>query len=198
MSERSKSIFGNVLPEKVHKKAIRSRRKYTKKFVDDSRENYPVHIRDNPVLGEALGVKDIRLEGEGGADFDLERGIIVGNIRMGFGHYRISMAMASAAKALGYQPYWLDLNSFPQTTCTKVISAQNDLYSLGSRLSKNPIFNKLVWEPLNYEGFRALSYNATDQENARLMATVYRNIPKEIPVVGTHVWPAQAAIHAGM
>ncbi|MCR4732089.1 MAG: hypothetical protein K5819_02595 [Lachnospiraceae bacterium] len=198
MSERSKSIFGNVLPEKVHKKAIRSRRKYTKKFGDDSRENYPVHIRDNPVLGEALGVKDIRLEGEGGADFDLERGIIVGNIRMGFGHYRISMAMASAAKALGYQPYWLDLNSFPQTTCTKVISAQNDLYSLGSRLSKNPIFNKLVWEPLNYEGFRALSYNATDQENARLMATVYRNIPREIPVVGTHVWPAQAAIHAGM
>lgn len=30
------------------------------------------------------------------------------------------------------------------------------------------------------------------------MAPVYRNIPKDIPVVGTHVWPAQAAIHAGM
>jgi hypothetical protein len=117
---------------------------------------------------------------------------------MGFGHYRISMAMASAAKALGYTPYWLDLNSFPQTTCTKVISAQNDLYSLGSRWSKNPIFNKLVWEPMNYEGFRALSYNAADQKNAELMAPVYRNIPKDIPVIGTHVWPAQSAIHAGM
>jgi hypothetical protein len=30
------------------------------------------------------------------------------------------------------------------------------------------------------------------------MAPVYKNIPKDIPVVGTHVWPAQAAIHAGM
>ena len=63
---------------------------------------------------------------------------------------------------------------------------------------KNPIFNKLVWEPLNYEGFRALSYNASDQKNAELMAPVYRNIPKDIPVIGTHVWPAQSAIHAGM
>ena len=117
---------------------------------------------------------------------------------MGFGHYRISMAMASAAKAMGYTPYWMDLNSYGETTCTKVISAQNDLYSLGSRLSKNPIFNKLVWEPMNYEGFRALSYNAADQKNAELMAPVFRNIPKDIPVIGTHVWPSQAAVHAGM
>lgn len=61
--------------------------------------------------------------------FDTEKGIIVGNIRMGFGHYRISMAIASAAHSMGYVPYWMDLNSYPQTTCTKVIGAQNDLYS---------------------------------------------------------------------
>ncbi len=107
--------------------------------------------------------------------------------------------MASAAHALGYKPYWMDLNSFRDTTCTKVIGAQNDLYSLGSRLSqKSRLFNKLVWEPLNYEGFRQLAYNAADQKNAELMAPVFRNIPKELPVIGTHVWPAQAALHAGM
>jgi methionyl aminopeptidase len=62
--------------------------------------------------------------------------------------------MASAARALGYTPYWMDLNSYKDTTCTKVIGAQNDLYSLGSRLSqKIKLFNKIVWEPLNYEGF---------------------------------------------
>ena len=131
--------------------------------------------------------------------FDREKGIIVGNIRMGFGHYRISMAIASAAHALGYTPYWMDLNSYPDTTCTKVISAQNDLYSMGSRISqKSKAFNKAVWEPLNYEGFRKLSYNASDQKNAELMAPVFRNIPKDIPLVGTHVWPAQAALHGGM
>ena len=77
--------------------------------------------------------------------------------------------------------------------------AQNDLYSMGSRLSqKSRLFNRLVWEPMNYEGFRKLTYNAADQKNAELMAPVYANIPKDIPVVATHVWPAQAALHAGM
>ena len=131
--------------------------------------------------------------------FDLEKGIIVGNIRMGFGHYRISMAIASAAHSMGYTPYWMDLNSYPETTCTKVISAQNDLYSMGSRISqKSRLFNKIVWEPMNYEGFRQLSYNASDQANAELMAPVFKNVPKELPLVATHVWPAQAALHAGM
>ena len=199
MEEKSKVIFGNVMSEKTYKSAVKSKKKYAKKFGDDSQVNYPVVIEKNEHIGDSLGVQDILLkDGTSSLEFDHEKGIIVGNIRMGFGHYRISMAMASAAKSMGYTPYWLDLNSYPQTTCTKVIGAQNDLYSLGSRLSKNKLFNKLVWEPMNYEGFRALSYNASDQKNAELMVPVYRNIPKDIPVIGTHVWPAQAAIHAGM
>lgn len=204
MNEKSREIFGNKMPERVYKKAVASKRKFAKKFGDDSNVNYPVALIKNAHIGEELGVVDIRV-GEGakgisdGLSFDTEKGIIVGNIRMGFGHYRISMAIASAAHAMGYTPYWMDLNSYPDTTCTKVISAQNDLYSLGSRLSsKSRLFNRLVWEPMNYEGFRKLSYNASDQKNAELMAPVYRNVPKEIPVVATHVWPAQAAVHAGM
>lgn len=199
MNEKSKVIFGNELSDKVYKKALKSKKKYIKKFGDDSNADYKIAIKDNEYIGKSLGVKNILLSDEkGDYDFDTEKGIIVGNIRMGFGHYRISMAMASCAKHLGYTPYWMDLNSYKQTTCTKVIGAQNDLYSLGSRLSKNPIFNKLVWEPMNYEGFRALSYNSADQKNAELMAPVYKNVPKDIPVIATHVWPAQAAIHAGM
>ena len=200
MEDKSSVIFGNVLSESAVRKAEKSKAKYARKYGDDSGADYPVKLVKNAVLYEPLGVTDIRVaEGAGEAEFDRDRGLIVGNIRMGFGHYRISIAMASAAHALGYVPYWMDLNSFPETTCTKVIGAQNDLYSLGSRLSqKSRLFNRLVWEPLNYEGFRKLSYNASDQKNAELMAPVFRNIPKEIPVIGTHVWPAQAAIHAGM
>ncbi len=206
MADRSREIFGNRMSNKVYNKAVKTKAKNARKFGDDSNVDYKLSIQKNPYIGDSLGVYNVyvgkdSLKGEGVTDetgFDREKGIIVGNIRMGFGHYRISMAMASAAKALGYTPYWMDLNGFPDTTCTKVISAQNDLYSLGSRLSKNPIFNRLVWEPLNYEGFRALSYNASDQKNAELMATVYKKVPKDIPVIGTHVWPAQAAVHAGM
>ena len=198
--DRSKTIFGNVISDRDYRKALRSKAGYARRFGDDSVADYPAKLVKNPVLFPPLGVMDLRVaEGEGDVPFDREKGIIVGNIRMGFGHYRISIAMASTAHAMGYTPYWMDLNSFPETTCTKVISAQNDLYSLGSRLSqKSRLFNALVWEPINYEGFRQLSYNASDQKNAELMATVYKSVPRDIPVIGTHVWPAQAALHAGM
>ena len=200
--EKSKVIFGNQMSDSVYNKAVKSKKKFANKFGDDSAVDYKITLKTNEHIGEELGVVDVLIpEGatENVGEFDTEKGIIVGNIRMGFGHYRISMAIASAAKALGYTPYWMDLNSYKQTTCTKVISSQNDLYSLGSRISgKSKLFNKFVWEPVNYEGFRKLSYNAADQKNAELMAPVYKNVPKNIPVVATHVWPAQAAIHAGM
>ena len=200
MQDKSKIIFGNVISDADYRKALKSKAKFARKFGDDAQAPHPAAVMENPHIGDLLGVKDIRIQdGPGDAPFDTEKGVIVGNIRMGFGHYRISMAMASAAHALGYQPYWMDLNSYPDTTCTKVISAQNDLYSLGSRISqKSRLFNRFVWEPMNYEGFRKLSYNASDQKNAELMAPVFQNVPKGIPVIGTHVWPAQAAIHAGM
>lgn len=211
MSDKAKIIFGNIIDNTSYKKACKSKKKYIKKFGDDSKKDYPVKIQKNAFIGDLLGVKNVLVGSPESnahykadldfdqAGFDVKKGIIVGNIRMGFGHYRISMAIASAAKSMGFTPYWMDLNSYKETSCTKVISAQNDLYSLGSRLSsKSRLFNRLVWEPLNYEGFRKLSYNAGDQKNAELMASVFKNIPKEIPVVGTHVWPAQAAVHAGM
>ena len=204
MTDKSSVIFGNKMTDSTIKKAARSKKKFIKKFGDDSNADYKAWTEKNPAIGDLLGVYNVCLSEDGkpaGGEgtFDTEKGIIVGNIRMGFGHYRISMAMASCARALGYIPYWMDLNGYPHTTCTKVISSQNDLYSLGSRLStKSRLFNKIVWEPTNYEGFRQLTYNAADQKNAELMAPVFKNIPKEIPVIGTHVWPAQAAIHAGM
>jgi len=118
---------------------------------------------------------------------------------MGFGHYRISMAMASAAHAMGYIPYWFDLNAYTNTTGGKIISHLNGLYSMGSRWSqKYPLFNKLYWEPLNSEGFKKLSYNAKDQKVAELMTPIFQEIPKDMPFIATHAWPAQAAIHAGM
>ncbi len=199
MIDKSRVIFGNRISDKDYKKACKTKAKNLKKYGDDSNVDYNVVIQKNEHIGDSLGVYDVLLkDGQSSEKFDTEKGIIVGNIRMGFGHYRISMAMASAAKAMGYTPYWMDLNGYPQTSCTKVISHQNDLYSLGSRLSRFKLFNKFVWEPVNYEGFRKLSYNAADQKNAEIMATVYKNVPKEIPVIGTHAWPAQAAVHAGM
>ena len=194
MLEKSKEIFGNPMSEKDVKKAEKTQSKFLKKYGDDSGKDYRFALRENPVLSE-LGTREL-VFGSGAVFSD--RTVFVGNIRMGFGHYRISMAMASCARALGYNPVWVDLNSFDESTCTKIISGQNDLYSMGSRLSqKSKLFNKLYWEPLNSEGFRKLSYNCADQASAEVMANLLKNLPKDLPYVATHVWPAQAAIHAG-
>lgn len=191
-------IFGNVIPKSVIKKAKKNQKKYMKKFGDDSKTVYHLAAVDNPVLTPIMGVKVLTL-----SDNPLEtlpkKSVVIGNIRMGFGHYRISMAMASAAKSMGYTPLWLDLNSFPETLCTKIISEQNKLYSLASRISqKSKLFNHFVWEPLNYEGFRKITYNYGDQKNAELMVPLFNDLPKDVPYIATHVWPSQAAIHAGL
>ena len=196
-------IFDNEISSSVCRKAERTQRKFIRKFGDDRNTEYRLELKDNAVLTPPFSCQTIvtnpQLPEDTFAANLPEKPLIIGNIRMGFGHYRISMAMASAAKALGYTPLWLDLNSFPETSCTKIISYQNDLYSMGSRLSqKFKLFNKLVWEPLNYEGFKKLSYNAGDQKTAELMTPLFREIPKDTPFIATHVWPSQAAIHAGM
>jgi len=192
------TIFGNVIPEKVIKKSHKNNSKLIKKFGDDSTSKYDLVIQKNEVLGPILGVKNITQSSSKveKLQFD-EKSIIIGNIRMGFGHYRISMAIASAAFSMGYTPYWFDLHSFDQTTGGKVIKHLNELYSFGSRLSqKSKLFNRFYWEPLNSEGFKKLDYNAQDQEMAKLMVPIFHQLPKNIPYIATHVWPAQAAYHA--
>lgn len=208
--DRSKVIFGNPVSDNVVRKAEKSKQKYLKKFGDDSNVNYALKAVNNPVLTPFWNVKNIEIgnldsginpdaEMAPNAPINPEKGIVVGNIRMGFGHYRISMAIASAAHSMGYQPYWFDLNAYENTTGGKVIGHLNQLYSMGSRWSqKYRLFNKFYWEPLNSEGFRKLAYNAADQKISELMTPVYRNIPKEMPFIATHVWPAQAAVHAGI
>ncbi len=195
--DRTSVIFGNKMPESVVKKAEKSKQDFIKKFGDDSKTVYHFAAKENAVIGKSLGVQELYLSGRDELSLP-KNAVIIGNIRMGFGHYRISMAMASAARKLGYIPYWLDLCSLEGTTCSKIIAHQNDLYSLGSRISqKSRVFNKIVWEPVNYDMFKQLSYNAVDQKNAELMANAIRSLPKDVPYIATHVWPAQAAVHAG-
>lgn len=193
--DNSSVIYGNKMPEKVVKKAEKSKLKFIKKFGDDSQKDYKIGFKPIPTL-DYLGADNIVFSDKN-EKFD-EKALIVGNIRMGFGHYRISIAIASCARALGYKPYWLDLASF-DATGSKMIRKQNDMYSMASRLSqKSKLFNHFVWEPLNCEGFKKISYNAKDQKNSELLIPIYKNIDKEIPYVATHVWPAQAAVHGGM
>lgn len=217
---RSASVFGNPITARDQRKACKAKERFARKFGDDA--DRPCHLiaRDAPAIHDALGVRLLEAAPAGSGALDLEADtrrqpapapgprtdpaaqgapVVIGTIRMGFGHYRIGMALASAAHALGFTPYWMDLCGFPDTAATKIIAHQNDLYSKGSRLSqKCAPFNKLVWEPLNAEGFRKLSYNASDQAVSELMTAPFADLPSTVPFVGAHAWCAQAALHAGL
>lgn len=196
--DRSKYIFGNEISEKIYKKALRKKRSYINKFGDDSKVVYHLGAEKNETIGSFLGVKDIVI-GNTYDKIDAEKGIIIGNIRMGYGHYRIAIAICSAAKSLGYIPYWFDINSFKETTGGKIIAYLNNLYTLGSKIAqKSSLFNKLFWETLNMGGYKRLAINSIDQKVSELMTPVYKGLPSDMPFVATHVWPAQAALHAGL
>ena len=193
--DKSSVIFGNPMDEKTLRKAEKAKAGFLKKFGDDTEKVYHLGLKPIDQIPE-LGIQNLV---HSDTPLELpENALIVGNIRMGFGHYRIAMAIASCAKALGRQPVWFDLASF-DATGSRMIRHQNDLYSMGSKLSqKVGLFNKLYWEPLNSEGFRQITYNAGDQKNAELLVPLFRDLPKDVPYVGTHVWPSQGAVHAGL
>ena len=193
--DRSSVIFGNPIDKKTIKQGIKSKKKFIKKYGDDTSKEYHLATKSIPSL-EFINTKNLVL-----SDKPMcfpKNAVVVGNIRMGFGHYRISIAIASCAKALGYEPYWFDLASF-KATGSEMIREQNALYSLASRISqKSHLFNHFVWEPLNSEGFRKITYNSKDQKNSELLAPLYHDLPKDIPFIATHVWPSQGAVHAGL
>ena len=176
--DRTSVIFGNPIDEKTIRKAAKSKEKFIKRFGDDSDTVY--HLGLKPIEQ----IRELNLVNLVHADSLLElpeNPLIVGNIRMGFGHYRIAMAIASCAQALGFSPVWFDLASF-DATGSKMIRSQNDLYSLGSRISqRSKLFNHFVWDPMNSEGFRKLTYNAVDQKNSELLVPLFGDIPKDTP-----------------
>jgi len=202
MTDKTSAVFGNEMSASVCAKAQKKKAGYLKKFSAGAIDLGTAELRMgsvlNPVLGTSLGVRNLTIDGSG-EPVDGARGMVIGNIRMGYGHYRIAMAMASVIQHRGYIPYWFDLNGYDGTVAGRIVSHLNDLYSFGSRLSqKSSLFNTLYWEPLNYEGFKKLSYNAADQKVAELYAPLCAGLPKDMPFITTHGWPAQAALHAGM
>lgn len=193
----SKKVFGNEISKLNYLSACFSKERFILKYGDDTKQIYHLKSIPNKTLNKYFGVQNL-VRSDKPLNLE-ENAVIIGNIRMGFGHYRIAMSMASCAKALGYTPYWLDLISFKDTTGSKVISYLNDLYSLGSRLSQRyKLFDMFFWEPGSKNAYKKLESNAKDQKNSELMTRVFQDIDKTTPYVATHSWTAQAAVHAGM
>jgi hypothetical protein len=208
-------VYGNSITESQTRAADRWQAMLAKKFSYDPDEKYTLSVQDHPYGGEIFGLKDI-VRDENGAPLRKEQGVIISTIRMGFGHYRIAMAGVSAARAMGFTPYWLDLLAIPGIT-TDVINWCNTNYSKYSRVSQRyPWFDKYVWESLttgepSLPGLNTLFNNwivtwpwrflkteVKDYKMSELFKNLYAALPADMPILTSHMWNCMGAVAGGM
>jgi hypothetical protein len=208
-------VYGNTIKKSHSKQAIKWQNMFIKKFHYDPAEKYELSLEKNEFLGPIFGVKNIvrNAQGEG---ITKENAVICSTIRMGFGHYRIAMAGASCARAMGFTPYWLDLLAIPGIT-TDVINWCNAWYSRWSRLSqRSQLFNKYVWEPVTTGEptlpilstflntwivgwpWRFLKTDVKDYEMSELFRNLHQALPSDMPVLTAHMWNCMGAVAGGM
>jgi len=208
-------LYGNPIKKSHSKKIIKRQNWFKKKFNYDPNETYNLSLKDNEYLGPIFGLKDIVRDGDGDP-VDPENAVIISTVRMGFGHYRIAMAGVSAARAMGFTPYWLDLLSVPGIT-TDIIGYNNHNYSWFSRLSqRSKLFNKYVWEPVTTGEptlpilsqilnsyivgwpWRFAKTNVKDYMMSALFHRLHEALPSDMPVLTAHMWNAMGAVSGGM
>lgn len=202
----SASIFENLLPSGKLRSAERTFRHYAKKYRFDPTWRPALQALPMPIGSDLFGIRQLgELKGAlapgavAAASIDPANSVVIGTIRMGFGHYRISLAMASAAHALGLTPYWLDFLSFPGSPGSQTIHRLEDLYNWASRLSQQfKLFNRLVWERVTSDMAQKLSYTPRDRALSRLFAPLVGDLPRDLPYVSTHPWAGLAAVNSGI
>lgn len=204
MQEPVATIFGNSISPKYIRRAHRTFRRYASRFGYDPDWRPALGVQPLAGAWEHFGVRQILPAEEvptGGLPLpsSAASSVVLGTIRMGYGHYRIALAIASAAKSLGLTPYWLDFLSFPQSAASKTLRYLNDLYSLGSRLSQRfKLFNRLVWERFTSQSGLKLTSSARDRELSRIFSPIMGELDRDVPFLATHPWTGHAAVHAGM
>lgn len=208
-------VYGNALSESHSQKAIKWQNMFIKKFNYDPNERYTLSLEENPHLGPIFGVKNI-VRSDKGEPITKENALICSTIRMGFGHYRIAMAGASCANAMGFTPYWLDLLAIPGIT-TDIINYCNTWYSRFSRISqRSKFFNKYVWESVTTGEptlpglsfllnnwivgwpWRFLKTNVKDYKMSELFRNLHQALPSDMPVLTAHMWNCMGAVAGGM
>jgi len=128
-----------------------------------------------------------------------EKSMIIGTIRMGFGHWRIAIALASACKHAGVTPYLLDLMSFSDTNIAKTIKFLDYWYSKLSRLSQSSQwFNQKVWEKVTSQTSLTLDSCIQQRLLSTMFTAAFSKLPVNIPILAAHPWVGHAAVLAGV
>lgn len=128
-----------------------------------------------------------------------DHALIIGTMRMGFGHWRMSIAIASAAHHLGYTCYLLDLKSFNGTVAQKSINYLEGWYNFASRISQTwKWFNDHIWEKATSSGGISINSCVRERTLSELFVPIMANLPKDMPMTSAHPWVGHTAVLAGM
>ncbi len=199
---QDKRLYGNIIPREIVRASERRYRRFANRFKFDPERSPSLACYSEGFGNRDFGIMTVREADSsrpGAAGFDAEKGVVLGTIRMGFGHCRMAISLASAAHSMGYTPYWLDLMSFPDYAASKTIKYLEGLYNLGSRLSqRSKLFDSLIWDYVTNGAARKLSFSVEEDALSRLFVPLYKDIPKDIPFFSTHPWTGHAACGAGM
>ncbi len=132
-------------------------------------------------------------------EVDSRNALVIGTIRMGFGHWRIAISLASVAASMNVRSYILDFLSFSNTPIAKSIKFLEGLYNTFSRLSqRSKWFNNHIWEDVTSRANATLDSAIQNREISRLFTAAFKNLPKDIPLVAAHPWVGWSALHCGM
>ncbi len=191
------TLFGNPVFFARQRKAASMFKKYAKKYHYDENASYPLFSEDNRVIGPFLGVRNV-VSGAAIEKVDADRSIVIGTVRMGYGYYRTAMAVASAANSMGLVPYWFDLLAF-KTPGARLIAHLERIDNVRSRLSqRSKLFDTVMWNLLMGKANKRVEKNYPMMMLCRLFTDIYKDLPPDIPFVGTHPWPTMAAVHVKM
>ena len=80
MDPKRFSLYGNTITPDQDRKALEWQKMFVDKFAYDPNERYELSVHDNPQLGEALGIRDLRRDTEGDP-IDPETGIVISTPR---------------------------------------------------------------------------------------------------------------------
>ncbi|MGL4985915.1 MAG: DUF6938 domain-containing protein [Treponemataceae bacterium] len=196
------TLYGNNVPDAITKKAEKRFQKYAKKF-NYKKDFFPQLKAYNFGSGfsdfNIKTVLDQKLNPDLARDITNDKSLMIGTIRMGFGHCRIAIALASAAQSLDYTPYWMDLLSFPDTAGSQAIKHVEKFYNIGSRLSQcSKLFNKYIWDYFTSDAGRRLTFTVQERSLARIYAPLFTTLQKDIPFLSTHPWVGHGAVASGM
>lgn len=192
------SVFENEIPSSVINSAIKAKQKAIIKF--GATKSFLCHytVDQHPVLEEFGARLLVPNYTEDPLNYgQIAKPVIIGHI--GGTSIRQSLALCSAARALGRMALWFDMGEYPETTCANFVLDKNEKEKKNGSLSqRSTIFRSLYWDKIYTKKRRSLKQNLIDKSICNIFSQLFIDFTKETPFIATHAFAAHSAVQAEM